>query len=142
MSNHAEKGGVFHADTEPNFPTDARIFLFMAAFFAVTAGIYAALAEEWAGAVLLATASAFAGLLFVYFIARARRHTIDTMPTAPHDSAHAPYLPESSIWPLGVGWGLGLTLAGLALGLVVLLIGLVLLIRSCIGWAAQSKVRS
>ena len=142
MSERADKHAVLHGETDGRFPTDARIFLFMAAFFAITAGIYAALAEEWAGAVLLATGSVFAGGLFAYFMARARRHTIDTAPDAPHDEAHTPYLPESSIWPLGVGWGLGLALAGLALGMVVMLIGVVLLVRSCIGWAAQSKVRS
>lgn len=142
MSGDGAHEGVLHGGESRGFPTDARIFLSLAIFFAVTAGLYGWLAEEWAGFVLLATASVFAGALFLYFMARARRETIDTEPDAPHDAAHVPYLPESSIWPLGVGWGLGLTLAGLALGLVVMLVGVALLLRSCIGWAAQSKIRS
>ena len=142
MSEEATHDGVLHGGASMSLPTHARIFLFMAVFFAVIAGIYGWLAEEWAGFVLLVTSGVFSIALFGYFMARARHHAMDTDAEAPHDPAHETYLPESSIWPLGVGVGLGLTLAGLALGFVVLLIGLVLLLRSCVGWAAQSKVRS
>ncbi len=140
MSDQEHQYGV--GPHHERFPVDARIYLVMTVFYAVTAAVYGVLAEEWGGFVLLLLASAFAGFLFVYSMARATGHTFDMDPDAPQDEAHQPYFPESSIWPLGVAGGLTLTLAGLVLGLVVMLIGVVLLVRSCIGWAVQSKVRS
>ena len=51
------------------------------------------------------------------------------------------YLPITSVWPLGIGIGGALCLAGVAVGWPLLLPGIALLAHSVIGFAAQSRRR-
>ena len=62
------------------------------------------------------------------------------LPTAPPEHAGL-YLPHESVWPIGIGFGTALTLAGIAIGWWVLLPGVALLAHSLIGFATQSRDR-
>ena len=120
-------------------PVGARIFASTGAFFVVTAIVYGLLADESSGVVLLLAAGAFSAVVAGFLAARGAGRTTDTRPDLPDDRRHEPFFPDRSLWPLGVGLGLGTALAGLALGLPVLIVGVVLLVRSVVGWAYQSK---
>jgi Cytochrome c oxidase subunit IV len=118
-----------------------RVFLGVAAFVAVLGVLYWFVTYEDAGTTLLALASAL-GLFFGgYLFLQDRRRTGDARP---HDEppAEEHYLPESSIWPFGIGVGLFLAFNGLILGLAWTLPGAVLVATSVGGFVRQSRQRA
>jgi hypothetical protein len=152
------------APTEPvsGWPTESKVFLTLAVFALVIDIIYVIMSLaggepgepaidriEWAGAVALLAAAAFSGFMAFYLGRSLRRVQVDVeeMEEAvetgelEEDSPDALYLPETSIWPLGIGAGAALTFAGLAFGWWVMLPGIALLLHSAIGFARQSRDR-
>jgi hypothetical protein len=152
------------APIEPaaGWPTESKIFLTLAVFALVIDIIYVIMAIgagspgepiidriEWAGAVALLAAAGFSGFLTVYFRRTLRQVQADVEEVEElvetgqieEDSPEALYLPETSIWPLGIGVGSALTFAGLAFGWWVMLPGIALLLHSSVGFARQSRER-
>ena len=147
-----DEGGVevaaAHHLTESRFglPTETWLFGSLGAFYLLLAIIYAATAYEWAGVALLTFGALFSFIAATYFAFDLRdvQHDVEELEEA---AATGPptheglYLPHASVWPIGVGLGAALTLAGIAIGWWVLLPGAALLIHSLIGFAAQSRDR-
>lgn len=128
-------------------PTETLLFGSLGLFYLVLAVIYAIAAYEWAGVALLGFGALFSFVAAAYFAFDLRdvQHDVelleDELPDEPPTHAGL-YLPHASIWPIGVGIGSALTLAGLAIGWWVLLPGAALLVHSLIGFATQSRDRS
>lgn len=125
-------------------PTETKVFGSLGAFYLVAAIIYAATAYEWAGVAMLAFGAVFAFLAAGYFWWSLRdvQYEVEEaeLPTGPPEH-EGMYLPHTSVWPIGVGLGTALTLAGIAIGWWVLLPGAALLVHSLVGFAAQSRDR-
>lgn len=138
-------GGVDAVEPRRGPPTETKVFGSVGAFYLLLAIIYAATAYEWAGVALLAFGAVFGFIAAGYFWWSLRDVQFeaerDEWPTEPpaHEGL---YLPHTSVWPIGIGLGAALTLAGLAVGWWVLLPGAALLVHSLIGFAAQSRDRS
>jgi hypothetical protein len=153
MTTHDEGGVEVAGDpggaVEPGrgLPTETKLFAALGAFYLLLAIVYAATAYEWAGVALLASGALFSFIAAVYFAWELRhvQHDVEELEEA---EATAPptheglYLPHQSIWPIGVGLGAALTLAGIAIGWWVLLPGAALLVHSLIGFATQSRDRT
>lgn len=134
-------------------PTEAKVFLALGVFALVIDVIYVITSIpggiEWAGTVGLAACAVFS-LYFAYFLHRSLRRVqadVEEMEERveageiEEDDPAALYLPETSIWPLGIGLGTGLTFAGLGFGWWFMLPGIALLLHSAIGFAHQSRER-
>lgn len=137
------------AAVEPRrgLPTEAWLFGSLGAFYLLLAIIYAATAYEWAGVALLGFGAVFSFIAAIYFATELRDvqqdvEELEEAPAAEPPSHEGLYLPPTSVWPIGVGVGTALTLAGIAIGWWVLLPGAALLAHSLIGFAAQSRDRS
>jgi uncharacterized membrane protein YfcA len=116
-----------------------RIFLGMAAFVALIGAVYWFMTYEDAGTTLLALTSGLAALFGGYLLLQDRKR-----PRA-NDAAHPEaehYLPDSSLWPFGIGVGVFLAFNGLILGLPWTLPGVVLVATSIGGFARQSRHRA
>lgn len=116
------------------------IFLGMAAFIGVIGAIYWFVSYEDAGTTLLALAAGLALLFGGYLFVQDRKRPA---PTSPSGSAlpEEHYLPGSSVWPFGIGFGLFLAFNGLILGLAWTLPGAVIVATSVGGFVAQSRHR-
>ena len=111
------------------------MFLGIAAFMAVIGTVYWFASYEPAGTMMLGMSSALAAMCGVYL--RVQAEHID------HEVAgDAPYLPESSAWPFGIGVGAWLTLNGMVVGFGYAIPGAVLLALSVCGLLAQSRRRA
>ena len=124
-------------------PTDTelrvqwRIFLGLAGFIAFLGVIYWFVSYEDAGTTLLGLAAGLALLCGGYLFVQGRKR-----PAA--ESSHPPaeeYLPHSSVWPFGIGFGLFLAVNGLILGPAWTLPGAVLVATSVGGFVRQSRHR-
>jgi hypothetical protein len=133
-------------------PTEAVIFLGIAAFTAVIGMIYAMTTSiagdfEPAGTFVLIGTSGFAGW-FGVFLLRVRdiQEDVEALEEArmagDREAADVLYLPTHSIWPLGLAVGVSLMLAGVPLGLWVLIPGLAIFVQSLVGFAHQTRSRS
>lgn len=145
------------APVEPQhgIPTESKVFYALGAFALVIDLIYvpatyaAGDGVEWSGTISLLATATFS-LFFGYFLqTRIRRVQADVEEVEAkvesgeiaEDAPEALYLPETSIWPLGIGLGAGLTFAGLGFGWWFMLPGIALLVHSSIGFAHQSRER-
>jgi uncharacterized membrane protein YfcA len=115
-----------------------RIFLGIAAFVAVMAAIYWFVAYEDAGTTLLALASGLAFLFGGYLFVQDRK----AGPAAASPERDEHYLPQSSLWPFGIGVGVFLAFNGLILGLPWTVPGVVLVATSVGGFVLQSRRRA
>ena len=114
-----------------------RIFLGLAVFIAILGAIYWFVSYEDAGTTLLALASGLALLFGGYLFVQDRKvATAET--TRPHPDE---YLPHSSVWPFGIGFGVFLAANGLILGLPWTVPGAVLVATSVGGFVLQSRYR-
>ena len=122
-------------------PTTWRMFLGVAVFMTVIGVVYWFASYEPAGTTMLALAAALAAMCGVYL-----RVTADGArgTDAGHEHEHEPehYLPESSVWPFGVGVGALLATTGMIVGFGYAHPGLVLLDGAIGGLAAQSRRRA
>jgi hypothetical protein len=118
-----------------------RIFLGVAAFVAVLAAIYWFVSYEDAGTTLLALASGLALLFGGYLFVQDRKGgRAGATPGPQAEEQH--YLPEASVWPLGIGVGVFLFFNGLILGPAWTLPGAVLVATSVWGFVRQSRHRA
>jgi hypothetical protein len=130
-------------------PTESKVFLGFAAFYVAIGIIYAITSDgEWAGVALLFFAGVFAlvaGGWLVRGLGPVQHDVEEVEATLPPGEVGDPegelYLPVTSVWPLGIGLGAALCLAGVAVGWPLLLPGIALLAHSVIGFASQSRHR-
>ena len=115
-----------------------RIFLGIAAFVAAMAAIYWFMAYEDAGTTLLALASGLALLFGGYLFVQDRKAGSPASTAEPAEH----YLPQASVWPLGIGVGVFLGFNGLILGLPWTVPGVVLVATSVGGFVRQSRRRA
>lgn len=117
------------------------LFLGVGVFVAVLGAIYWFVSYEDAGTTLLALAAGLALLVGAYLFVQDRKGT-----GRPGDATAAAagehYLPGSSLWPFGVGFGLFLAANGLILGLAWTVPGAVLVATSVGGFVVQSRRRA
>ena len=113
-----------------------KMFLGIAAFMALIGVVYWFASYEPAGTTMLGLAAALAALCGVYL-------RVQSEPSAPgeeHDGEH--YLPDSSMWPFGIGVGALLAANGLIVGVGFAIPGLVVLGASVAGLVSQSRRRA
>jgi hypothetical protein len=146
---------VSDPSTEPRLgvPTESTLFFGLAAFTALIGTVYAVGnivtgQFEPAGTLALFGVSAFATYFGTFLLMMVRRIQGDVEAL---EEAHAAgdrsadevfYLPTHSVWPLGLGIGLSLILAGVPLGLWVTIVGIAVFLHSLIGFAHQTRARS
>jgi hypothetical protein len=134
-------------------PTEATVFFGIGAFLLLLGAIYAATTGyaggiEFAGTLALLGGAVFALFFATFLLVTVRRVQGDFEALEQAHAAGDPaaddvlYLPSESPWPLGLGVGLSLILAGVPLGVWVLLPGIALFGYSLIGFAHQSRYRS
>lgn len=114
----------------------ARIFIVVATVVLVQLVVYLFLARESAGATMLLLTGAM-GLLIGGYLRIQSRKKVEPAASGPHRD----YLPEASIWPLGIGLGAALMLNGLVLGLWAILPGAFLVGAATLGYGRQSRRR-
>ena len=127
--------------TPPSWPTETRVFLAVGAFFVVIGVLYWATADEPAGVVLRLGAAILAATYAIYF---ARHLPAVQESVEAQEEGERPnelYLPEQSLWPLGIGAAVVLILAGFAIGTWVWFFGGLLLVRSVVGFVIESRNR-
>ena len=117
-----------------------RIFLGIAAFVALIGAIYWFMTYEDAGTTLLALTSGLAAFFGGYLLLQDRKRPRPADASAHPEAEH--YLPDSSLWPFGIGVGVFLAFNGLILGLPWTLPGVVLVATSIGGFARQSRHRT
>ena len=120
-------------------PTTWRMFLGVAVFMTVIGVVYWFASYEPAGTTMLALAAVLAAMCGVYLRVNA---AAAPEPAAGHTHGHDDYLPESSVWPLGVGVGALLATNGMIVSFGYAIPGLVLLAAAVGGLAAQSRRRT
>jgi hypothetical protein len=141
-------------EPEQGLPTESKLFLFLGGFSLLLAVIYyvttAASDEgvEWAGVAALVGGAAFSIFfgLFLRSSLRGIQADVEESERAAEagstDTDEVLYLPETSIWPIGIGVGAALSLGGVALGYWVMNPGVALFAHSVIGFARQSRDRT
>jgi hypothetical protein len=141
--------------TEPRrgAPTESTLFFGLAGFTALIGAIYAVTTTtagefEPAGTFSLFGVSVFATFFGAFLLVTLRRiqgdfEALEEAHTAGDGAAdEVLYLPTQSVWPLGMGVGLSLFLAGVPLGLWVMIPGIALFVQSLIGFVHQTRTRS
>ena len=119
--------------------TESRIFAATAAYFVLAGVVYAFSTDERAGATLLIGAAAFGFGYAAWFF----RHLAPTQEAVVADEeGDELYLPHESVWPLVLGAGSVLVIAGLAVGLWMALPGALLSTRAVVGLASESRRRA
>jgi hypothetical protein len=135
-------------------PTESKFFLGIGSFSLLLGIIYYVTTTrsdegtEWAGVAGLVAAAAFS-LFFGTFLRSALRgiqadveESERAAEAGSTDTDEVLYLPETSIWPIGIGVGAALALGGVALGYWVMIPGVALFAHSLIGFARQSRDRT
>jgi len=141
-------------EPEDGLPTESKLFLFLGGFSLLLAVVYyvttAASDEgvEWAGVAALVGGASFS-IFFGLFLRSSLRGIQSDVEEAERaaeagstDTDEVLYLPETSIWPIGIGVGAALALGGVALGYWVMIPGVALFAHSVIGFARQSRDRT
>ena len=114
-----------------------KMFLGIAVFMTVIGVVYWFASYEPAGTVMLGLAAALAALCGVYL----RIQSEPAASSETHDEDEH-YLPESSMWPFGIGLGALLAANGLIIGLGFAIPGIVVLGASVAGFVSQSRRRA
>ena len=113
-----------------------KMFSGIAVFMAVIGIVYWFASYEPAGTVMLGLAAALAGLSGLYL----------RIASGPSEHDHARdeehYLPDSSLWPFGIGVGALLAANGAIVGFAFAIPGVVLLMFALVGFVAQSRRRA
>ena len=141
-------------EPEHGLPTESKLFLGLGSFSLLLAVVYyvttAASDEgvEWAGVAALVGGAAFSIFfgLFLRSSLRGIQADVEDAERAAEAGSTDPdevlYLPETSIWPIGIGVGAALALGGVALGYWIMIPGVALFAHSVIGFARQSRDRT
>lgn len=112
-----------------------KMFLGIASFMALIGVVYWFASYEPAGTTMLGLAAALAALCGVYL----RIQSEGGDPTEAEHQEH--YLPDSSVWPFGIGLGALLAANGFILGVGFAIPGVVVLGISVGGLVSQSRRR-
>ena len=152
MSDDGITGPDTAVEPDTGIPTEAKLFFGLGTFSLILAVIYyvttgaSEQGVEYAGVLALIGGGAFSLFFGTFLLLTVRRIQADTEAMEEEAAAGATtdvlFLPTESIWPIGIGVGLSLVLAGVPLGLWVMIPGLALLVHSLIGFARQSRTRS
>ena len=129
------------SDEIRNLPHESHVFGGIGLAFVVIGTIYTVTDGEPAGVVLLFGSSVLA---FTYAIYLARHLVAVQESILEQEEGTLPdtqYLPHQSLWPIGIGGGGVLVLAGFAVGTWVLFAGAVLLARSVVGFVSEGRAR-
>jgi hypothetical protein len=122
-------------------PHEAHVFGGIGLAFVAIGVLYTATDGEPAGVVLL-FGSALLSLTYAVYLAR---HAVEVQESIlEQEEGTVPdtqYLPHQSLWPVGIGVGGVLVLAGFAVGLWVFFAGVVLLGRSVVGFVSEGRAR-
>jgi hypothetical protein len=140
-------GGTSAVEPARGVPTETRIYAAIGGFYLVLAIVYGITSREPAGTAMLLGAAIFALVTGAYFALKLRgvqaETEADEWPTPTDPPQHEGlYLPHTSVWPIGIGVGAAITLAGIPIGWWFCLPGVILLIHSIIGFATQSRDRT
>jgi hypothetical protein len=133
-------------------PTEAKFFYGLGAFLTVIGLVYAVATRrygdhtEYAGTLALLAGAMFGFFFGTFLLLTVRRiqddvESLEEARAAGADVNDVMFLPTQSIWPIGLGFGLALIAAGVALGLWVMIPGIALFVHSLIGFAQQSRRR-
>jgi len=152
-SNEEVANDERRTEPEDGPTTEARLFFLFGAFSLFLAVVYlvwtsrSAGGTEWAGGIALLFAAGFA-LFFGTFLLLSLRRVQETVvdfeaneEAGVEDTDEVLYLPVTSLWPVGIGVGASLTIAGVALGFWVMIPGIALFVQSIVGFAHQSRAR-
>ena len=113
----------------------SRLFLGIAAFMGLIGVVYWFASYEPAGTTMLGLSSALAAVCGVYLQVQSEQKAAEH-----HDEEH--YLPQTSVWPFGIGVGALLAVNGLIVGVGYAIPGLVVLAVSIAGLISQSRRRA
>ena len=111
------------------------MFLGIAAFMTVIGVVYWFASYEPAGTTMLALAAALAAVCGVYL-------RVQDGGSEPDQHDTAPYLPDTSAWPFGIGAGAWLSANGMIVGFGYAIPGLIVLAVSVAGLVAESRRRA
>ena len=144
MADHApasekEGGGGRHTR---DLAVQYRMFATLAVVTAVFAVVYWFASYDYAGTVMLALATALSALTGSYLWWQQRLGRQPSPEAGTHVPPEEPYLPDSSIWPFGIGLGAFLAFNGLVLSFAFAIPGAIVLGLSVIGFVRQSRLRT
>ncbi len=123
------------------WPHETHVFGGTGLVFFVIATLYASTGGEAAGIVLLYGSTVLSGTYAVYLRRHARPVRASIEAQEEGEIPNQLYLPEQSLWPVGIGAGGVLVLAGFAVGTWVLVAGALLLVRSVVGFVVEGRAR-
>jgi hypothetical protein len=143
---------VLAVEPPGGIPTESKFFFGLGAFLTLIGLVYAVTTRnygshtEYAGTLALLAGAGFAFFFGTFLLLTVRRiqedvEALEEARAAGTDVSDVLFLPAQSIWPIGLGFGLSLMAAGVALGLWVMIPGLALFVHSLIGFAQQSRRR-
>jgi len=122
-------------------PHESHVFGGIGVALVGIATLYTVTGGEPAGVVLLFGSSLLA-LTYAVYLARHVRSVQESILEQEEGTVlDQQYLPHQSLWPVGIGAGGVLVLAGFAVGTWVLVAGALLLARSVIGFVSEGRAR-
>ena len=124
------------------WPHETHVFGGVGIAFFVIGTLYASTGGEAAGIVLLYGSTILSLTYAVYLLRHARPVQASIEAQEEGEIPNQLYLPEQSLWPVGIGAGGVLVLAGFAVGTWVLVAGAILLLRSVVGFVVEGRRRS
>ncbi|MBL8777073.1 MAG: cytochrome c oxidase subunit 4 [Acidimicrobiales bacterium] len=123
------------------WPHETHVFGGIGLVFLVIGTLYASTGGEAAGIVLLFGSTILSFTYAVYLLRHARPVQASIEAQEEGEIPNQLYLPEQSLWPVGIGTGGVLVLAGFAVGSWVLVAGVILLLRSVVGFVVEGRRR-
>lgn len=129
------------ADRIKGWPHETHVFGGIGLVFLVIGTLYASTGGEAAGIVLLFGSTILSLTYAVYLLRHARPVQASIEAQEEGEIPNQLYLPEQSLWPVGIGTGGVLVLAGFAVGSWVLVAGVILLLRSVVGFVVEGRRR-
>lgn len=120
---------------------EAHVFGGIGLAFVAIGTLYTVTDGEPAGVVLL-FGSAVLALTYAVYLARHAEAVQESILDQEEGTVpDVQYLPHQSLWPVGIGGGGVLVLAGFAVGTWVLVAGALLLARSVVGFVSEGRAR-
>ena len=123
------------------WPHETHVFGGTGLTFFVIGTLYASTGGEAAGIVLLYGSTILSLTYAVYLLRHARPVRASIEAQEEGEIPNHLYLPEQSLWPVGIGAGGVLVLAGFAVGSWVLVAGALLLLRDFVGFVVGGRRR-
>lgn len=128
-------------ETTKALPHESHVFGGIGLGIAAIGVLYTVTDGEAAGVVLL-FGSAVLSLTYAVYLARHVDEVQESILEMEEGTIpDTQYLPHQSLWPVGIGTGGVLLLAGFAVGTWVLVAGALLLARSVVGFVSEGRAR-